>query len=153
MHMLAKLHLGFINKAVMKKAPPFYYFNGFSKEAKDYILNSLTLPDIYAAAIEEYRLSHDENYIHSLKDRETYPRNLPIVLITHNSEFSIKEIMEFGQATRELAEKVEDIWQSLMKEYLAFSNCTKHIPAKNSGHYMHLTEPELIFEALNILHR
>lgn len=149
MYKLAKFHLGFINKAIMKKAPPFYYYDKFSKEAKDYILNSFTKPDIYAAAMDEYRLAHDENYIHILKNKEKFSLSLPLVLVTHTSEFSIEEIMEFGQASRDLAEKVEAIWQSVMMEYLSFSNCTTHIRAKNSGHYMHLTEPELISDAIN----
>lgn len=32
---LATLRLGFAIKAIMKKAPPFYYYNGFSDESNE----------------------------------------------------------------------------------------------------------------------
>jgi hypothetical protein len=60
--------------------------------------------------------------------------------------------MNYGGSSREIAGRVENIWQEIMKEYLSFSNNTKWIEAKKSSHYMHLTEPELvknsIYEAL-----
>lgn len=147
MNKLAKLHLGFFIKAMMKKAPPFYYYSGFSKDASDYILSSITKPALYMAALEEYRLAHNEENVRPLKEKYDFP-DIPLVLITHTSEFSINEIVEFGRTSAELAKKVEDLWQSLMKEYLSFSRNTKYIQAQNSGHYIHLTEPNLITEGL-----
>lgn len=148
MKRLAKLHLGFVIQAVMKKAPPFYYYTGFSKGASDDILKAMTKPELYDAAIEEYCLAHTERCVLPLRTKESFPQ-LPLVLVTHTSEYSIKEIMEFGQTTRVLAEKVEQIWQELMQKYLAFSKVSKLIRARDSGHYLHLSEPELINEALD----
>lgn len=147
MEKLAKLHLGFVIKAVMKKAPPFYYYDGFTKDATDSILSSITVPSIYAAALEEYRLAHDDALTAPLKDKAGFP-DIPLYLVTHTSEFMIGEIMEFGRAERLCAEKVETLWQSLMKEYLALSAVSTWRQAKNSGHYMHLTEPEWITDGL-----
>ena len=147
MEKLAKLHLGFIIKLIMKKAPPFYYYN-FSKDAADYILSSITEPELYTSALEEYKLAHDEGVIAPLKEKSGFP-DIPIALITHTSAFSVKEIMEFGQTDIQFAQKVEDFWQSLMKEYLSFSSKTKYIQAKNSGHFIHLSEPDLIDVALD----
>ena len=144
---LANLHLGFIIKALMKNAPPFYYYEGFSKEEEDYILSTLTKANLYETSMEEYKLSHDENIIASLKEKNEFP-DIPLVLITHSSEFCIKETMEFGGTTRQEAEKIEDIWQQIMKEYLNFSRESKYIQAKNSGHYIHLLKPNLILENL-----
>ena len=73
---------------------------------------------------------------------------VPIVLIIHGSEFEIKEIMEFGQTTKEFAVKVEELWQSLMREYLTFSEQSILLRADNSGHYIHLTDFEVIIRAL-----
>lgn len=147
MNKLAKLHLGFVIKAVMKKAPPFYYYSDFSKDASDYILSSITKPEFYASALEEYNLAHEDQNTRSLAEKDGFP-NIPLVLITHTSEFSINEIMEFGQTDREFAVKVENLWQSLMKEYLSFSDKTNYIQAQNSGHYIHLTEPQLIDDGI-----
>ncbi|WP_312938978.1 hypothetical protein [Oscillibacter sp.] len=111
-------------------------------------LRSMTKPDLYDAAIEEYCLAHTERCVLPLRIKESFPQ-LPLVLVTHTSEYSIKEIMEFGRTTRVLAEKVEQIWQELMQKYLAFSKVSKLIRARDSGHYLHLSEPELINEALD----
>ena len=148
MNKLAKLHLGFFIKSVMKKAPPFYYYKDFSTDASDYILSSLTKSALYSSALEEYRLAHEEEIVEPLKKKYDFP-NIPLVLITHTSKFSVDEIMEFGRTSEELATKVENIWQSLMKEYLTFSDKAKYMEAKNSGHYIHLTEPNLIFDGLS----
>jgi hypothetical protein len=56
--------------------------------------------------------------------------------------------MAFGRAPEEFARRVEALWQSLMEEYLGFSDTTLHLRAEQSGHYIHLTEPERIGEAL-----
>jgi len=144
---LAKLHLGFLIKAMMKSAPPFYYYREFSDDAKEYILASLTKPLTFRTAIKEYQFAHDENKIASLKSSEGFP-NIPLVLITHTSELAIKEIMEFGRASQEQANKVENIWQCLMKEHLVFSKKSQFIQASHSSHYIHLSEPELVLDAL-----
>lgn len=147
MKRLANWHLGFLIKALMKKAPPFYYYKDFSQEATDYILSTITAPSLYTSALEEYRLSHMEQYTLPLTKKLDFP-DIPLVLITHTSAFSIKETMEFGRTNLEFATKVEYLWQSLMKEYLSFSRVNQFVQAKNSGHFIHLTEPELIDESL-----
>ena len=147
MRKMASWHLGFVIKLIMKKAPPFYYYDQFTPEAKKYILDELTKVELHDAALEEYRLAHEEKEIFQLKERGNFPQ-IPIVLITHGSEFEIKEIMEFGQTTKEFAEKVEELWQSLMQEYLTFSEKSILLRADNSGHYIHLSDFEVIMKAL-----
>jgi hypothetical protein len=147
MRKLASCHLGFVIKLIMRKAPPFYYYNQFSPEAKKYILDELTKVELHDAALEEYRIAHEEKEICQLKEKGNFPQ-IPIVLITHGSEFEIKEIMEFGQTTKEFAEKVEELWQSLMQGYLTFSEQSVLLRASNSGHYIHLTDFEVIKQAL-----
>jgi pimeloyl-ACP methyl ester carboxylesterase len=147
MRKMASWHLGFVIKLIMKKAPPFYYYDQFTPEAKKYILDELTKVELHDAALEEYRLAHEEKEICQLKERGNFPQ-IPIVLITHGSEFEIKEIMEFGQTTKEFAEKVEELWQSLMQEYLTFSEKSILLRADNSGHYIHLSDFEVIMKAL-----
>ena len=147
MRKMASWHLGFVIKLIMKKAPPFYYYDQFTPEAKKYILDELTKVELHDAALEEYRLAHEEKEICQLKERGNFPQ-IPIVLITHGSEFEIKEIMEFGQTTKEFAEKVEELWQSLMQEYLTFSEKSILLRADNSGHYIHLSDFEVLMKAL-----
>jgi pimeloyl-ACP methyl ester carboxylesterase len=143
---MAKMHLGFLIKALMKSAPPFYYYD-FEAETKEYILNSLTKVSTYETAMDEYKLSHDEKYITGLKSKGGFP-DIPLILITHTSELAAKETMDFGSASKEMADKIENIWQDIMKEYLTFSSKSGFVQAKKSCHYIHLTEPELVENAL-----
>ena len=62
---------------------------------------------------------------HKYKSKNDFP-DIEIVLITHSSDFCIKETMEFGGVTREVAEKIENIWQDIMKDDLLFSSKTKY---------------------------
>ena len=149
---LARLHLGFIIKAMMKSAPPFYYYKSFSPQAKAYILNALTKPALYDSAMAEYAEAHLDENTAKLKEKGDFP-DIPLVLITHSSALAVKEAMEFGTGSLELAERVEALWQELMREYLAFSPRSSYIEAEKSTHFIHLLQPELILEALNIINQ
>lgn len=145
--LLAKLHLGGIIKKMMKNSPPFYYYD-FTAQAEQYILSTLTRSCFYETAMEEYQYAHDDKMLSLLKNRDGFP-DKPIYLITHTSEAAVNETMEYGNTSSELAWKIENLWQCLMREYLDFSNKATFTQAKNSSHYIHLTAPELIFQALN----
>lgn len=145
---LTRLELGFFFRPLLKKAPPFYYYNDFSKEATKYILTSLTTSKQYRTAIEEYLVSHQNEEIKDLKVKGDFP-DIPLILITHNSKIVVDEIMYYGGTTKEEAEKVEMIWQNLMKECLEFSSKSRYIQAQRSSHYIHLTEFEIIESALD----
>ena len=144
---MALLKLGFLIKLLVKNAPPFYYYSHFSRAAKKYILRSYTKAASYKTAMAEYRLSHSPEHIDGLKSAEGFPP-IPVALLTHSCEICAGEIMEFGGATSELAIKIEDIWQDIMKAYLSFGSVSRHFLADKSGHYIHLTQPELLDEAI-----
>lgn len=144
---LCTIGLGPVFKPMIKKGVPFYYYNGFSKEAEQYLLSSLTKASHYKTALAEYRLSHEDSEVNQLKDKNGFP-DIPITLITHSSRVAIEEIINFGGATKNVAEKVEDTWQELMKEYLSFSTKSKWQQAKNSSHFIHLTEFDLVLNSI-----
>lgn len=147
MHKLARLHLGFITKTIIKKAPPFYYYDGFNKEARADILNAVTKPQHCDTAWKEYMEAHKAPNIRHLKDKGDFP-DIPLVLITHTSQLAVEESMKFGNNTREFAEKIEEMWQRIMANYLSFSNTSTWIRAKSSSHYIHLTETQLLLEGV-----
>lgn len=62
-------------------------------EAKKYILNELTKGSLHDASLEEYRLAHEEKEICHLKEKGDFPQ-LPIVLITHGSQFETKAVVK-----------------------------------------------------------
>lgn len=139
---LATFRLGWLSRKMMKIAPPLYYAE-FSKADEDSILNSYTKREHLKTCYREYLCAHKKENIQGLMEKGDFP-NIPLTLITHSSEFAIEESMKFGNNSCEFATRIEDMWQNIMKEYLGFSKEAKYLQAKHSGHYIHLTEPELI---------
>ena len=146
-YQLAKMHLGWLIREFMRSAPPFYYYDQFTKEETEYILTAISRPQIYQTALEEYRLAHDEKELLGLDSNEGFPQ-IPLTLITHDSAIETREIMEFGRASEAEAEKIEQIWQDIMRKYLDLSELSRHLRATNSSHYIHLTDADLICETL-----
>lgn len=147
MYKLAKLHMGFLTKKIMKGAPPFCYYNKFGEDEMNDILNAVIKPEHCITALNEYVEAHKNENINHLVEKESFP-DIPLVLITHTSQLAIEENMRYGNNSSEFATKIEGIWQDIMKEYLSFSKKSTWIQAKNSSHYIHLTENQLILNGL-----
>jgi pimeloyl-ACP methyl ester carboxylesterase len=143
---LTRLHLGFLFKAQLKRYPPFCYHT-FTADVEDYILKSLMQPKQYSTALEEYRFSHDEAQLAHFK--KLAPQvSTKFTLITHSSATLIEEYVSSWGVDNELAEKVENIWQKLMEAMLTFSKNSEKLIAPNSGHYMHLTDREIVLSEI-----
>lgn len=140
---LTRLHLGWLVRRVMRTAPPFYYSKDFTDEETTYILNAVSKPLIYETALKEYAAAHDENCLKGLTSCEGFPA-IPVVLVTHDSDIEKKEICDFGGASIEEAQKIEDVWQQIMSGYLSYSPDHMHIRAEHSSHYIHLTDADLV---------
>lgn len=146
---LTSLRLGFALKSLFLKSPPFYYYP-FAKDAQEYQLKSLTKKSTYTTALEEYKYTHNE------KDMEdiikaihiTQLGHIPLKLITHSSDFYMKELQQYCRLDKNTSEKIEIIWQDIMKRYLSISLDSEHITAPNSGHYIHLTDYEIVKNAI-----
>ncbi|MGN0267574.1 MAG: alpha/beta hydrolase [Lachnospiraceae bacterium] len=144
---MAKFRLGWISRKMMKNAPPFYYAE-FSEQETEAILNSYTDRGHLRTCYQEYLLAHEKERVKDLREKGDFP-DIPLTLITHSSAFAIEESMKFGNNTYEFAAKIEEMWQNLMKEYLRFSSESRYVQADHSGHYIHLTEPELILREVD----
>lgn len=147
MYKLAKLHMGFLTKRIIKGGPPFCYYNAFGEHERNDILNAVTKPEYCITALNEYVEAHKNQNINHLKEKDSFP-DIPLVLITHTSQLAIEENMKYGNNSRKFATKIEGIWQDIMKGYLNFSKKSTWIQAKNSSHYIHLTEKELLWNGL-----
>ncbi|HKM34535.1 MAG TPA: alpha/beta hydrolase [Lachnospiraceae bacterium] len=147
MQILAKLKLGFLTKRLLKNAPPFYYYHSYNREEMREILECADSVVHAKTAINEYQEAHEEKYLQSLSDKESFP-DIPLILFTHSSEMAIEENIKFGNHSKEFATKIEEMWQDIMKVYLTFSEKSVWIQANKSTHYIHLTEPEIIMSAL-----
>jgi pimeloyl-ACP methyl ester carboxylesterase len=140
---LLRFGMGGLVKRMMSSAPPFYYYKDFTQDETDYILECLTRKKVYHTALKEYEMSHARENLECLRTKGDFP-DIPLYLITHSSKIAVEEIMTFGNADRETAEKVETLWQELMKRYLGLSGQSSYLCAENSSHAIHLTDMELI---------
>lgn len=140
---LTKLHLGWLVRRMMRTAPPFYYYSGFSKAETREILSAVGKSRTYQTALAEYAAAHDSDHLTGFLDKENVP-HIPVILITHDSDRSCREIQEFGGATEAQARKIEALWQKLMQAYLTCSTGGTLIHAEHSSHYIHLTDADLV---------
>ncbi len=144
--MLTGFHLGFLVKGLLKRNPPFNY-HSFKPDAENYILKSLMQPTQYSTALEEYQLSHDETQLAYFKEFNRQV-SAKFILITHSSSKLIEEYVSVLGVNKELAEKVENIWQKFMETMNKFSTNPEKLIATNSGHYIHLTDQEMVLNEI-----
>jgi len=149
-YLITRLRLGFFFKPLLRKAPPFYYFAAFSKEATSYILASATSRQLYRTALAEYAFIEGEtnpehHQLAALSD------DLPLALVLHSEDFMVHEIMKYGGADEPMARKIDAVWCGLMRQYLTTSRKSLAIVAKNSGHFVHLSEPETVMRAAKLV--
>lgn len=149
---ITSLRLGFIFKPLLKKSPPFCYCE-FSDEVKAYLLKALCKKSTYKTALAEYRFAHKEEYTKDIVGamKNAALQDIPITLLTHSSEFYIKELEYYANLDQQTARKVEFLWQEIMKRCLLLSRHTEHITAPNSGHYIQLTDYDLIRKSIDCL--
>lgn len=143
--LLASLRLGFLFKPLLLKSPPFCY-HSFDKEAQQYMLQSLMRRSTYQTALDEYKYTHLDGTTSDVKKaiESGALGSIPVRLVTHSSDIYVQELMKYASLGRDTACKIETIWQSIMKGCLALSADSEHITAPNSGHYIHLTDYELV---------
>lgn len=140
---LTRLHLGWLVRRAMRGAPPFYYYDGFSDEERSQILAAFSKPQTYQTALEEYAQAHDTRNLEGMLDK-TFAPDIPVTLITHDSEIACREIREFGGASETQARKIEALWQEIMRVYLSCVTGGTLVRAENSSHYIHLTDADLV---------
>lgn len=140
---LTRMHLGWLVRRMMAGAPPFYYGNTFSKAERKEILASLGKTQTYDTALSEYACGHDLKELSGMLEEKKAP-GAHLVLVTHSTQHSCREIEQFGGASPEQAEKIENLWQDIMGAYLTCAKTGTWIRAAHSSHYIHLTDPDLI---------
>lgn len=144
---ISSLKLGFLLKPMFKKAPPFYYYPEFSREAETYILNHLTQRKMYKSALAEYACIESPEQMKTLNMTSPFPA-IPLFLICHDPAVMTAEIEQYGGADEATAAKVDELWLASMKEYLAFSTQATFQQAAHSGHFIHLSNPDIVWETI-----
>ncbi len=135
-------------RRVLFNAAPYHGFSGFSAESAEELMRNLTCPGIYRTALEEYR-SYQENWQAEqlLFSEGRFPR-VPLRILYHDPETVIKDRMLFGRLNLQEARTVEALWRELTEEQLKLSDDSRLVMARHSGHDLHLTEPDLVVNAV-----
>lgn len=143
---LTSLGLGFLFKPLLKKSPPFYYYKGFTKEATCAILKSLTRKRSYQTAIEEHLEAHKASEAERVRAGLSSQGlgSVPVGLMTHSSAVYLEEMARFSGIGPDASSRMERKWQEIMKRYLCLSSSSQHWLCPASGHFMHLTDYELV---------
>jgi pimeloyl-ACP methyl ester carboxylesterase len=146
---LSKIKLSFLFKPLLKKSPPFYYHK-FEKEAETYMLKSATSLNTNKTALEEYKYSHDESSITNIKEAVANKglKDMCIRIITHSSQVYVKELQQYVRLDQKTSEKIENKWQEIILKYMSLSSNTTSINAPNSGHFIHLTDYNVLKDAI-----
>ena len=144
---LSKLGLLRYLKPMMLKSPPFYYYKYMPPEHIEVIWQGLLNPHLAKTALEEYRQMHVPENNAPLLTNEGFPP-IPLKVIYHTPQIIVDEIVKYGGLSIEQAWQAEDVWKSLIQEYLALSPRSEWITTTHASHFIHTAEPELVLNAV-----
>lgn len=140
--------LGLFKKTLMKLPPLIYY--EFENEAKRHIQSHKLRLRSYLVARKEQRCFYD--CIPFIADNEQKPfPEIPLKILYHSPAFMINEMMHYGPLTKYQATEIEQHWLDMTSKAIELSALSSFTVARFSGNYMHLTEQNLIIDAVNSL--
>lgn len=96
------------------------------------------LPKTFNTAITENQLM--ESSTQQISNQEIL-KELPIVVLSHGENM-------FSDLSDKEAEQAEKIWQELQAELANLSSKSKLLIAQNSGHNVHIDQPQLVIDAI-----
>jgi pimeloyl-ACP methyl ester carboxylesterase len=130
-------------KRPLIKAPPFHYYRDMPSDRIAILWQHLLLPKLYSTALQEYRIARNDRQVELLAVAGQFPP-VPVSVLYHSPRVIVDEIVQYGRLRREEAEKVEELWEELVREYLTLSPKSRWIEAEGSGHFIHLQSPDLV---------
>lgn len=146
--LLGRLRLLRLFKPLFEKAIPFYYYKDYDLYSKKQILNHLTQLKTYETESKEYDAYLDQKNTISQLIVNTFPQ-IPVRVLYHNPEIMIKEINKYGGLTESLALKIDMKWQQIIdNHYSNLSGNYQFITTENSGHFIHLTDQEILYRTI-----
>lgn len=147
--LLGRLRLLKLFKPLLKKSIPFYYYKNYDVETEKDILNHLTQLKTYKTSLREYRFFEKQQELYPDLHEHPFPP-IPVRVLMHNPKIVIDEIGSFGGLSVEDCTKIDALWREIMDNH--YSKLTADYRAEiavNSGHYIHLTDKELLVNKIN----
>jgi pimeloyl-ACP methyl ester carboxylesterase len=134
-------------KPVLLKPPLVSPYRSMHRNAFRAFWNNFLTPRSSQTALNEYIQSHDPRNAVDLKNSGSFPA-VPLRVLVHNSEIMRDAIVRFGDLSREEADKVENLWQELMRAHAALSPLGKVVVSETGNHLIHLTQPDIVIRTI-----
>jgi pimeloyl-ACP methyl ester carboxylesterase len=145
---LGRLGLLQLFKPLLKKSIPFYYYKNYDAAAETQILNHLTQLKSYKASLREYQAYLKQEEVAAQLNVNPFPK-IPVRVLYHNPQVMIEEIMNFGRLTETEATHIEHVWRTIIENsYVHLSDDYFFEIAEKSGHFIHLTDQELLLQTI-----
>lgn len=134
-------------KPLIMKSPPFFYYRGVTPSAFEAVWQHLNRPGLVTTVAAEYALAHDPTINAPLKAAGSFPP-VPLRVLFHERAVLVDEIIRYGGLAQADAERVDQVWEELVREYLTLSPDAQWIPARGS-HFLHMGDPDALIAALD----
>jgi pimeloyl-ACP methyl ester carboxylesterase len=130
-------------KPFLLRSPQFAPYRLLHRNAFRAFWNNLLTPKTPQATLNEYIQAHDPRNIVDLKNSGSFPA-VPLRVLVHNADKMRDALVRFGALSRDEADKVENLWQELMRAHGALSPRGKIVMTETGSHLIHLTQPDIV---------
>jgi pimeloyl-ACP methyl ester carboxylesterase len=117
--------------------------HGLPAATREVIWQHYTLPKAYAAIMDEDSQNSTPANGVEVRNAGTFP-HAPVKVLYHAPRRMVKDMMQFGGLQKDDADEVEAIWEQLSRGYLRLSPRGEWIVAQQSGHFIHLDQPDMV---------
>jgi pimeloyl-ACP methyl ester carboxylesterase len=104
------------------------------------VWNNFINPKTSQTALNEYIQTHDPRNMVDLKNSGDFPA-VPLRVLVHHGNTMRDTIIRLGDLSRDDADKVENLWQELMRAHGSLSPQGKIVATETGSHFIHLTQP------------
>lgn len=142
---ISRLGLLPLLKGLFMKSPPFYYYRNIDQSTIEVLWQHFIRRGSFGVALEEYRLSHSASNTAELLGAGAFPA-VPIKVVYHDPKITIAETIKYGGLNDDEARQVENLWETLIKEYLELSPQSEWVEAPGSSHFIQFDCPALLID-------
>jgi pimeloyl-ACP methyl ester carboxylesterase len=139
---MARLHLMGIVKPLLMRGPPFIYCRQHPRAARDAMWQHMKRPEAYDAALAEYEELEFRTTSADVTTLGAYPPVRMSVLV-HDPALMVDDFMTRARLSRPDAERVEELWGSLLRDHGSLSPIATVEAVAGSGHLIHLEKPDV----------
>ncbi|MCU0498707.1 MAG: alpha/beta hydrolase [Anaerolineae bacterium] len=125
---------------------PFFYYRDMTPIVTQTMWAHFQRPALYQTALEEDRLAQGDQ-----PERIGAFPPVPLRVICHTPQVIVDEIVKYAGLSEEDAWQVERLWRNLIADHLCLSGDSALIEADHSGHFIHLSQPELVINVIRDL--